>query len=112
MYRKYEVKSHITNKLAQPCHSTHRDRRVLEHPAPERSNTACNFTLRTGTEPQLALVAFILSVAAPNRWWSVPALRWGHAQKRFGRILRVQALLLVGTLAATGLLTTIALPHD
>jgi putative copper export protein len=61
---------------------------------------------------KLMLVGIILSIAALNRWWFVPALRRGHVQRRFGRILKVEALLLVGTLAATGALTTSPLPHD
>lgn len=61
---------------------------------------------------KLALVGLILALAALNRWWFVPALRRGHAQERFGRILKVEALLLIGALAATGLLTTSPLPHD
>lgn len=60
---------------------------------------------------KVVLVVVILSIAALNRWWFVPALRRGHAQKRFGRILKVEALLLVGVLAATGVLTTSPLPH-
>jgi copper resistance protein D len=61
---------------------------------------------------KVALVVVILGIAALNRWWFVPALRRGHAQRRFGRILKVEALLLIGVLAATGLLTTSPLPHD
>jgi putative copper export protein len=36
----------------------------------------------------------------------------GGAAARFGRVLKLEALLLLGVLAATGLLTTSALPHD
>lgn len=61
---------------------------------------------------KVALVVVILGIAALNRWWFVPALRQGRAQRRFGRILKVEALLLIGVLAATGLLTTSPLPHD
>jgi putative copper export protein len=61
---------------------------------------------------KVALVVVILGIAALNRWWFVPALRRGQVQRRFGRILKVEALLLIGVLAATGLLTTSPLPHD
>lgn len=60
---------------------------------------------------KVALVVVILGIAALNRWWFVPALRRGHAQGRFGRLLKAEALLLVGVLAATGVLTTSPLPH-
>lgn len=60
---------------------------------------------------KLGLVAVILLIAALNRWWLVPALRRGQAQARFGRVLKLEALLLTGAFAATGLLTTSPLPH-
>lgn len=59
---------------------------------------------------KLALVGTILLIAGLNRWWLLPALRRGHS-RGLGQALRLEALLLVGVFAATGLLTTRPLPH-
>lgn len=62
---------------------------------------------------KLALVAVILGVAALNRWHFLPRLRAEpQTHIRFGRILLLEALLLLTVFAATGLLTTSPLPHN
>lgn len=59
---------------------------------------------------KLGLVGTVLLIAGLNRWWLLPALGRGHS-RGLGRALRLEALLLVGVFAATGLLTTRPLPH-
>jgi putative copper export protein len=61
---------------------------------------------------KLALVGTILLLAALNRWWLLPALRDRYQAWRLGRALKLEALLLLGVFAATGLLTTRPLPHS
>ncbi len=62
---------------------------------------------------KLAIVAVILGVAALNRWYFLPRLRAEpQTHVRFGRILLLEALLLLTVFAATGLLSTSPLPHD
>lgn len=61
---------------------------------------------------KLALVGTILLLAALNRWWLLPALRTQGETQRLGRALKLEALLLLGVFAATGLLTTRPPPHS
>lgn len=62
---------------------------------------------------KLGLVALILALAAVNRWHFLPRLRASpHTHERFGRILQLEAFLLLAVFALTGLLTTSPLPHD
>ncbi len=62
---------------------------------------------------KLTLVALILGIAALNRWRFLPRLRADpESHHAFGRILVVEACLLLTVFAASGLLTTSPLPHD
>lgn len=57
------------------------------------------------------LVGVILAVAALNRWWLLPALTPRGQTQPLGRVLKLEAALLLTVFAATGLLTTQPLPH-
>ena len=57
------------------------------------------------------LVALIVAIAAVNRWRLLPDLKRGGPTRALRRALRIEALLLLGALAATGLLTTSPVPH-
>lgn len=62
---------------------------------------------------KLMIVTIILGVAALNRWHFLPRLRANpQSHQDFGRILFVEACLLLTVFAATGLLSTSPLPHD
>ncbi len=66
---------------------------------------------------KLALVGVILGIAALNRWHFLPKLSahgygTGALPHRFGRVLLLEAALLLTIFAVTGLLTTSPLPHD
>lgn len=58
------------------------------------------------------LVLVIVAIAAVNRWWLLPRLRQAGSSSSFLHLFRGEALLLLGVLALTGLLTTSALPHE
>lgn len=60
---------------------------------------------------KLSLVAVIVGIAALNRWRFLPALRRDGASPGLVHALRVEALLLLAVLGATGLLTTSPMPH-
>lgn len=60
---------------------------------------------------KLTLVGTILLLAALNRWWLLPALKRGKT-RRLGRMMKLEAFLLLTVFAATGLLTTRPLPHS
>ncbi len=60
---------------------------------------------------KVALVLLILSIAAANRWYFLPALRKSSPSDGFVRMFRLEALLLVMVLGLTGLLTTSPMPH-
>lgn len=57
------------------------------------------------------LVVVILGIAALNRWRFLPDLRRGGPAQGFRRALRIEAVLLLAALGATGWLTTSPLPH-
>ncbi len=59
---------------------------------------------------KLILVGIVLSIAALNRWWLLPALERGET-RRMGQLLKLEAALLIAVFAATGILTTRPLPH-
>lgn len=62
---------------------------------------------------KLSLVAVVLGIAALNRWHFLPRLRADpQSHQGFGRILILEACLLLAIFAATGLLSTSPLPHD
>ena len=61
---------------------------------------------------KVTLVLVILAIAALNRWRFLPALRRHGPSAAFGRALRIEAVLLLVVLAATGLLTVSPVPHD
>ncbi len=59
---------------------------------------------------KVALVLITVGLATANRFWLLPAfLRRGAV--RFKRAVRLESVLLVAVLLATGVLTTSALPH-
>ncbi|MDR7512691.1 MAG: CopD family protein, partial [Armatimonadota bacterium] len=60
---------------------------------------------------KVALFAVVLAVAGANRWVLLPAAARPRVLAAFGRLVRVEALLLVGVLVATGVLTTRPLPQ-
>lgn len=60
---------------------------------------------------KVGLVLVILAIAAANRWYFLPSLRNVSPSRSFVLALRLEALLLVVVLGATGLLTTSPLPH-
>ena len=55
---------------------------------------------------KLGLVAIILLIAALNRWWLLPKVARREAAPILKRYLRLESLLLIAVLAATGVLTT------
>ena len=60
---------------------------------------------------KVALVLVILSIAAANRWYFLPALRKTSPGPGFVRMFRLEALLLILVLGITGILTTSPMPH-
>jgi copper transport protein len=60
---------------------------------------------------KVALVLVILGIAALNRWRFLPTLRRDGPSLQFRRALRIEALLLLAVIGATGWLTTSPLPH-
>ena len=60
---------------------------------------------------KVALVLVVLAIAAANRWYFLPALRNNLPSRGFVRALRLEALLLIAVLGATGILTTSPMPH-
>lgn len=60
---------------------------------------------------KLALVVVIVAIAAGHRRVLLPALEAHGATARLRRAVRVEAAVLVAVLAATGILTTRAVPH-
>ena len=62
---------------------------------------------------KLGIVAVVLGIAALNRWRFLPHLRADpQSHQAFGRILLLEACLLLAIFAATGLLSTSPLPHE
>lgn len=55
---------------------------------------------------KLSLVTLILLIAAANRWWLLPKVERFEAIPALKRFIRLESLLLVAVLAATGVLTT------
>jgi putative copper export protein/mono/diheme cytochrome c family protein len=60
---------------------------------------------------KVALFAVVLAVAGANRWVLLPSAARPRVLAAFGRLVRVEALLLLGVLVATGVLTTRPLPQ-
>ena len=60
---------------------------------------------------KVALVLVTVGIAAVNRFVFLPALGEGKPPRGFGRILRLEAVVLVAVLGVTGLLTTSPPPH-
>lgn len=60
---------------------------------------------------KIGLVLVILLIAAANRWLFLPALERSGARRGLVWALRLEALGLLAVLAATGLLTTLPVPH-
>ena len=60
---------------------------------------------------KVGLVAAIVAIAALNRWRLLPALTRDGPTRSLRRALRLEALLLLVVLGATGLLTTSPVPH-
>jgi putative copper export protein/mono/diheme cytochrome c family protein len=60
---------------------------------------------------KVALVGVVLAVAGANRWVLLPAIGSRGVPAIFGRLVRIEALLLVGVIVASGVLTTRPLPE-
>lgn len=60
---------------------------------------------------KLGLVAVIVTIAAGHRWVFLPALAAGRSAHRLRVAVRLEALVLVIVIAATGVLATRAVPH-
>ncbi|PZA08661.1 MULTISPECIES: CopD family protein [unclassified Meiothermus] len=55
-------------------------------------------------------VAATLGTAALNRWWLLPRVQSGNRRAWLGRLIRLEALLLLGVLALTGFLASTSPP--
>jgi putative copper export protein len=66
----------------------------------------------TALRVKLTIIAVILAIAAFNRWRLVPLLERHGASAPLRRAVRVESVLLVAVLAATGVLTTREPPHE